>query len=116
MSTEVVIPLPVKRSSFQTAVLLAAGMLCALYITLCTKSYIAASFAGRGSIERAAQLEPSNAEYRYFLGVEAAHSLDLNGAKTNYEATVRLNPRMPGAWLAGDGRPAAGPAFVPRTP
>lgn len=99
MKTEVIIPPVVKRRSAQSATLIVAGLLCILYGTLSTRAYRAAFLAEHRSLEQAARLEPSDAEYRYSLGLDAARSLDLDNARRDYETALRLNPRMPGAWL-----------------
>src|SRR6202521_2941500 len=74
-----------------------------LYLSFAARTYFAARLAARPdllNLERAARLEPSNAEYRDLLGRNLALSgATLDGAISQYRTAVHLNPYDARYWL-----------------
>lgn len=90
---------PIRSSCFAGLCLILIG----IYLTLSTRAYVAAHLAGKGdtsNIQRAARLEPTNAEYRDLLGRGFVLSgPTLEQAISNYQAAVHLNPFEARYWL-----------------
>lgn len=74
-----------------------------LYLQLARHAYWASHLAARpdsSNIQKAIQLEPSNAEYRNLFGRSLALSgTSLDDAIANYRIAVRLNPHTARYWL-----------------
>src|SRR6202521_2877969 len=74
-----------------------------LYLSFAARTYFAARLAARPdllNLERAARLEPSNAEYRDLLGRNLALSgATLDGAISQYRTLFRSNPYDARYWL-----------------
>jgi tetratricopeptide (TPR) repeat protein len=74
-----------------------------LYLSLAARAYFAAHFAANPdlpNIQRAARLEPTNAEYRALLGRNFALSgTTLQEAIADYRTAVHLNPYEARYWL-----------------
>ena len=90
---------PLRRFCFAGVCLLAIG----LYLLFAGRAYLAAHLAAKPelpNIQRAARLEPSNAEYRALLGRNLALSGEtLDEAISDYRTAVHLNPFEPRYWL-----------------
>ena len=90
---------PIRSFCFAGACLIAVGV----YVSLTARAYFAAHLAAKAdssNLEKAARLEPSNAEYRALLGRNFALSgTTLEQAISNYQAAVRLNPFEARYWL-----------------
>ena len=92
------------RSAFRSfcfagACLIVIGM----YLSLTARAYFAAHLAAKpdlSNLQRAARLEPSNAEYRALLGRNFVLSgATLDEAISNYRTAVHLNPYEAHYWL-----------------
>jgi tetratricopeptide (TPR) repeat protein len=74
-----------------------------VYLLLAGRAYLAAHVAANPdlhNVQRAIQLEPSNAEYRELLGRNLALSgANLDEAISHYRAAVQLNPYESRYWL-----------------
>src|ERR1700721_1226554 len=74
-----------------------------LYLLLAGRAYWAVHLAASPdlhNIQRAIRLEPSNAEYRELLGRNLALSgASLDGAISDYQIAVQLNPYESRYWL-----------------
>jgi tetratricopeptide (TPR) repeat protein len=74
-----------------------------LYLAFAARAFFAAHLAAKPdlqNIQRAARLEPSNAEYRALLGRNFALSgVTLDEAISDYRAAVHLNPYEARYWL-----------------
>jgi tetratricopeptide (TPR) repeat protein len=74
-----------------------------LYLSLAARTFFAAHLAAKPdfpNIQRAARLEPSNAEYRALLGRNLALSgATLDEAISDYRTAVHLNPYEARYWL-----------------
>src|ERR1700758_166779 len=93
----------VKKFSFAAACLLGA----AIYLQFALRAFLASHLAASldpPKIQRAIQLEPTNAEYRDLLARNLALSgATLDEAVSDYRAAVRLNPYEARYWLAWAG-------------
>jgi tetratricopeptide (TPR) repeat protein len=94
---------PIRRWTLVTATVLFA----AAYLTLASREFLAAWFGERvdfSSLNRAAQLDPGNADYRNHLGrYYELVARDPAAAIAPYRAAVQLNPHSARYWfdLAG---------------
>ena len=90
---------PLKKFSFVTVCLILVG----LYLHLAVRPYLASRLLASPNLlnlRKAIRLEPSNAEYRELLGRYLAFSgQNLDGAISNYQAAVDLNPYVARYWL-----------------
>ena len=90
---------PFRSFCFAGACLIVIG----IYLSLTARAYFAAHLAAKpdlSNIQRAAHLEPSNAEYRALLGRNFVLSgTTLDEAIANYRAAVHLNPYEARYWL-----------------
>jgi len=90
---------PLRNFSFAVACLVFVG----LYLHLVGHAYLASHLAAVSdspNLQKAIQLEPSNAEYRDLLGRNLALSgISLDDAIANYQIAVRLNPHVARYWL-----------------
>jgi len=90
---------PIRSSCFAGLCLIVIG----IYLSLSARAYVAAHLAGKGdpsNIQRAARLEPTNAEYRDLLGRSfVLPGATLDQAISNYQAAVQLNPFEARYWL-----------------
>lgn len=90
---------PIRQMAFASGCLLVT----ALYLLLSARSFWAAHLAARPGvfeIERAIQLEPSNAEYRAVLARNLALSVStLDDAVRNFRIASSLNPYESSYWL-----------------
>src|SRR5271166_5255471 len=90
----------------------AGAVLCLIYLLLAGRLFVASLFGAipRGevpigeipklaSLQRAARLDPANAEYRYNLGRYYAQAGDPGAAIEPYRAAVQLNPNSASYWL-----------------
>jgi len=81
----------------------AAVALCLIYVLLAGRLFVASVFAGRpefASLQRAARLDPDNAEYRNHLGrYYALVAADPGSAIEPYRAAVQLNPHSARYWF-----------------
>lgn len=81
----------------------AAVALCLIYVLLAGRLFVASVFAGRpefASLQRAARLDPDNAEYRNHLGrYYALVAADPGSAIEPYQAAVQLNPHSARYWF-----------------
>ncbi len=81
----------------------AAVGLCLIYVLLAGRLFVASVFAGRpefASLQRAARLDPDNAEYRNHLGrYYALVAADPGSAIEPYRAAVQLNPHSARYWF-----------------
>jgi tetratricopeptide (TPR) repeat protein len=88
-----------RRISFAAA----CFVVVALYLQFALRVYLASHLAGSldsQRIQRAIQLEPTNAEYRELLGRNLALSgASLDAAISNYRIAVHLNPYEARSWL-----------------
>jgi tetratricopeptide (TPR) repeat protein len=95
----------IELRSLHRKVLLAAVCLifAGTYLYSGLRMYLAAHLAANSdspSLQRAIQLEPSNAEYHYFLGLHLAlFGQNPEAGISDYEAAVRLNPYVARYWL-----------------
>ena len=80
---------------------------CLIYVLLAGRLFVASLYgaisAGEipklASLQRAAHLDPSNADYRDVLGDYYAQTGDLEKAITHYTAAANLNPHSARYWL-----------------
>jgi tetratricopeptide (TPR) repeat protein len=90
---------PLRNSSYVVVCLVFVG----LYLQLARHAYLASHLAALPDsigLQRAIQLEPSNAEYRDLLGRNLALSgVSLDDAIDNYRIAVILNPYVARYWL-----------------
>ena len=90
---------PLRRFGFVGACLIVIG----LYLPFAGRAYLAAHLSAKSDaadIQKAIQLEPSNAEYRSLLGRYLALSgASLDGAISNFRTAVHLNPYEARYWL-----------------
>jgi tetratricopeptide (TPR) repeat protein len=89
---------PAKRWFFLGSVLLAAAAYCGFVAT----QYAGAYFGGKPDLadrQRAASLQPGNAEYRNHIGRYFSLAQDWPEAAQNYRAAVALNPHRATYWL-----------------
>jgi tetratricopeptide (TPR) repeat protein len=90
---------PLRNFSFALVCLVFVG----LYLYLALRAYLAFHLAATpdsSNLNRAVQLEPSNAEYRELLGRNLALSgANLNDAIANYRTAVHLNRYVARYWL-----------------
>jgi cytochrome c-type biogenesis protein CcmH/NrfG len=90
---------PIKK----VGMLLAAVLAASFYLVLTATAFLAAHFSEKpelADLQKAAHLEPSNAEYRYLLGRYfwlVQHSPDH--AVAAYRDAVHLNPHEARYWL-----------------
>jgi tetratricopeptide (TPR) repeat protein len=81
----------------------AGAALCLVYVSLAGRIFIASVFAGKpelSSLQRAAHLDPSDAEYRDHLGrYYALVARDPGAAVEPYRAAVQLNPHSARYWF-----------------
>jgi tetratricopeptide (TPR) repeat protein len=88
-----------RKNLFMGACMLAA----AVYISLASLQYLAAYFSQKPdlvSLQRAAGLQPGNAEYRYHVGRYLwLFQLSPQQALESYRASVTLNPHKARYWL-----------------
>jgi tetratricopeptide (TPR) repeat protein len=81
----------------------AAAALCLIYVFLVGRLFVANIFAERpelASLERAARLDPGNADYRNHLGrYYALVARDPSAAIEPYRAAVQLNPHSARYWF-----------------
>ncbi|MFZ0299251.1 MAG: tetratricopeptide repeat protein, partial [Candidatus Sulfotelmatobacter sp.] len=81
--------------------------LCLIYVLLVGRLFIASLYGEistaevpkLASLQRAAHLDPSNADYRDVLGDYYAQSGDLAKAIAHYTAATNLNPHSARYWL-----------------
>ena len=88
---------PLRNTLLLGACVLAA----AAYICLTSLQYMAAYFSQKPdliSLQRAAKLQPGNAEYRYRLGTFLVDS-SPQSALESYKSAVKLNPHNAHYWL-----------------
>jgi tetratricopeptide (TPR) repeat protein len=87
----------------KTLVVAAAVVLAFAYITLAAKLFLASWFGGHvemSSLQRAARLDPTNAEYRNHLGrYYALVAREPAGAIEYYRSAVQLNPHSARYWF-----------------
>jgi tetratricopeptide (TPR) repeat protein len=77
-------------------------LLAAFFLVIAGSQYLATVFAGRNnqvSLQRAVDLQPMNAEYRYRLG-SYFYPMQANAAVQSFRAAVALNPYRGNYWLA----------------
>jgi tetratricopeptide (TPR) repeat protein len=90
---------PLRKFSFAGACFVLVG----LYLYLALRIFLASHLAATpdpSNLNKAVRLEPSNAEYRDFVGRSLALSgISLDDAITNYRIAVRLNPYVARYWL-----------------
>src|SRR5438105_4822722 len=93
--------IPSRSRKIAVAVIFAA--LLAAYITLSLRIYFASAIsdlASVGELQRAARLEPWNAEYRHHLGRYYFYEVqDLSPALATFQAAAKLNPHSARLWL-----------------
>src|SRR5579883_688308 len=100
MSVEIIVPAArEKRNPLYFFCTLAILCACVAYAVVATRNFRSASLFLSGEVKRARALEPSDAEYPYVEGLQAMHEADPRAASEDYAEALRLNPRMPGAWL-----------------
>src|SRR5579872_2297297 len=100
MSMEIVVPAAKpKRNPLSFIVIPAIIFACVAYTVVATRNFRSASLFLASEVKRAQALEPSDAEYPYVEGLQAMHEADPRAASGDYAEALRLNPRMPGAWL-----------------
>ena len=92
------------RSPFRSSCLAGACLIViGFYLSFAARAYFAAHLAAKPdlpNIQRAARLEPSNAEYRALLGRNLALSgATLDEAISDYRIAVHLNPYEARYWL-----------------
>jgi tetratricopeptide (TPR) repeat protein len=92
------------RSPFRSSCLTGGCLIViGLYLSFAARAYFAAHLAAKPdlpNIQRAARLEPSNAEYRALLGRNLALSgTTLDEAISDYRIAVHLNPYEARYWL-----------------
>src|ERR1700675_4787378 len=90
---------PLRNSSFALVCLVFVG----LYLQWALHAYLASHLAAAPNspnVQKAIQLEPSNAEYRDLFGRNLALSgISLDEAIANYRIAVHLNPYVARYWL-----------------
>jgi tetratricopeptide (TPR) repeat protein len=90
---------PLRKFSFAGACFVLVG----LYLHLALRAYLASHLAAvpdSPNLQKAIQLEPSNAEYRDLFGRNLALSgISLDDAIANYRIAVHLNPYVARYWL-----------------
>src|ERR1035437_5023885 len=90
---------PLRKVSFA----LACFVLIGLYLDFALRAYLASHLAAvpdSPNLQKAIQLEPSNAEYRDLFGRNLALSgVSLDEAIANYRIAVQLNPYVARYWL-----------------
>src|SRR4029077_18632733 len=90
---------PLRRFSFAGVCLVLVG----LYLYPALRAYLASHLAADptlSNLNKAARLEPSNAEYRELLGRNLALlGANLDDAITSYRTAVHLNPYVARYWL-----------------
>ena len=90
---------PIRVVCFAGACLMVIG----LYLAMSARAFLAdrqAAKADSSSLEKAARLEPSNAEYRDLLGrLFVLSGATLDQAISNFQAAVHLNPYNAEYWL-----------------
>src|SRR5437016_307212 len=96
---EIVVPPPAKHKMLQRLLLLFSLLFSVFYIASSTRTYRATRLFVSGEVTRARALEPFDAEYPYIEGLKAIQAADPKSALDDYREALRLNPRMPGAWL-----------------
>jgi tetratricopeptide (TPR) repeat protein len=92
------------ESRYQRLVLAAFSLAAAgVYIFVALQFFLASHFAAvpnQGNLQRAIQLEPSNAEYRDRMGEYLSYTAKDPGiALPQFQAAVRLNPYVARYWL-----------------
>ncbi|MBV8051604.1 MAG: hypothetical protein JOZ80_10475 [Acidobacteriaceae bacterium] len=90
-------------SARKFAFLAGCVILCTAYLSLCTREFVAAHFAEKpvlGSLEKAAALQPMNANYRHILGrYHLFVDQDPAAAVRFIESAISLNPYNAIYWL-----------------
>jgi len=83
--------------------LTACFLFAAVYLSLCTRHFLAAHFSSRPSLQnllRATTLEPQNADYQYLLGRYYQWvAREPETALHFYQSTVALNPHIARYWF-----------------
>ncbi len=85
----------------------AGATLCLIYVLLAGRLFVASLYGGisvgeipkLANLQRAAHLDPSNADYRDVLGDYYAQAGDLAAAIGHYTAAAKLNPHSARYWL-----------------
>jgi len=95
--------IPLNQSVRKWLIACAALLLAAAYLTLAARQFLATWFGDRvelASLERAARLDPGNADYRNHLGrYYALVARDPSTAIDHYRASVELNPHSARYWF-----------------
>ncbi|MFZ0144076.1 MAG: tetratricopeptide repeat protein [Candidatus Sulfotelmatobacter sp.] len=96
------------NSAWRKGLVFGAGAaLCLIYVLLAGRLFVASLYGEisvgeiprLASLQRAAHLDPSNADYRDVLGDYYAQAGDLAAAIGHYTAAVKLNPHSARYWL-----------------
>jgi hypothetical protein len=105
--------IPLNSASRKRLVIGAAAALCLIYVFLTGRLFVASVFGAiptgdipvgalpkLASLQRAARLDPENADYRYNLGrYYALVAMDPGTAIEPFRAAVRLNPHAAAYWF-----------------